>query len=229
MLVSIIIPVFNEENTVVKLLHKVFSTAIKKEIIIVNDGSTDNTLSLIKECKKENPDEQIKLINLSKNFGKGFAVRVGLKYISGDIVIIQDADLELDPQDYVELVKPIINGIADVVYGNRFQRRLEDMRLLSFIGNFIVTTWTNILFKVHLSDEATGYKVFKKEVINNINLECKGFEFCAELTAKILKKGYSIVEVPITFHPRTYSEGKKVGWWDGIIALWILFKFRFWE
>jgi dolichol-phosphate mannosyltransferase len=228
MKVSIIIPVFNEEMTVGKLLDKVFSSPVtNREIIIVNDGSTDDTLSVIRKSKKSHPTENIKIINLNKNYGKGFAVRVGLRFIEGDIIIIQDADLELDPLDYEELVKPIIKGIADVVYGNRFQRRLQDMRYLSFVGNFIVTTFTNFLYKANLSDEATGYKVFKKDVIKNITLECKGFEFCAEITAKILNKGYSIVEVPITFHPRSYSEGKKVGWWDGIVALWTLFKFRF--
>lgn len=228
MKVSIIIPVYNEEKTIIPLLNKVLESQIEKEIIIVNDGSSDNTKQLLTEFKKEYSGSiEIKIINLSKNIGKGFAIRTGLKYINGDIILIQDADLELDPTDYTELIAPIIENKSAVVFGNRFQRHLEDVRLISFIGNFIVTTFTNILFRTNLSDEATGYKVFKKDVLDNMKLNCKGFEFCPEITAKILKAGYSIVEVPITFHPRTHAEGKKVKWWDGIIALWTLFKYRF--
>ena len=227
MMVSVIIPVYNEEKTFLELLNKVKKTNIKKEIIIVNDGSKDKTKEILQKIK----DPNITIINHERNQGKGTAIRTGLNKAIGDIIIIQDADLEYDPSDYERLIAPIVKGEASVVYGTRmFSLSKKDMHTLHYYGNRVLTLITNMIFRSKLSDMETCYKVFKKDVIKNINpLRAKRFDIEPELTAKFLKNGYKIYEVPIKFNPRTFKEGKKITWLDGLKALYYLVKYRFFD
>jgi glycosyltransferase involved in cell wall biosynthesis len=226
-MLSILIPVYNEERTIKKILDvvkKVDIGDVKKEIVVVDDGSKDNTYKELKKVKG------IKLYKHEKNQGKGAAIRTAIKYATGDIIIIQDADLEYDPKDYKKLIKPIIEGKTKVVYGSR---RLGESKwkysgISFYIGGVGVTLVTNILFpNGHLTDEPTCYKVFKSEVLKSIPLKCTRFEFCPEVTAKVLKRGYKIMELPIKYYPRSAKEGKKIKWNDGIEAIWALLKYRF--
>ena len=225
---SVIIPAYNEQNTIEALLSQVLAVpleehGIKKEIIVVDDGSKDSTLEIVKRFK------DIKLISHNKNRGKGFAVRTGIKHATGDIIIIQDADLEYEPNEYYSLIRPIIDGKAKVVYGSRrLKKRNKLYSGMSFyVGGLGLTFLTNILYpKIHLTDEPTCYKVFRADIIKSIPLKCKRFEFCPEVTAKIAKKGIRIHEVPISYYPRTIKEGKHIQWKDGFEAVWTLVKYR---
>ena len=222
--ITVIMPVFNEIATIQTILERVKNTGIIQEIVIVDDGSTDGTREFLDHLK----DEQIKVILHEANKGKGAAVRTGIKNASGEVIIIQDADLEYDPRDYPELIRPIEEGITDVVYGSRFlggARR--SLYFWNMVANKLLTLFTNILYNNILSDMETGYKVFKKSVVNDIPLHAKRFEFEPEFTAKILKRKIHIYEVPIRFNPREYSEGKKIRLWDAFEALWALIKYRF--
>jgi glycosyltransferase involved in cell wall biosynthesis len=225
MKISVIIPVYNEEKTILDIIKAVKAVKLNKEIIIVDDGSKDNTRKILSGIK----DREIKVILQPRNFGKGFAIRTGIKKVTGDIIIIQDADLEYDPQDYYSLVKPIEEGKAKVVYGTRFPRDKKRPSLFNpyFLANRILTTASNILYWARISDEPTCYKIFKADVLKNINLKCERFEFCPEVTAKVKKQGYKIYEVPISYHPRSVKEGKKIKFKDAIEAFWVLLKYRF--
>jgi dolichol-phosphate mannosyltransferase len=224
---SILIPVYNEEKTiteVIDVIKKVNIGKVKKEIIVVDDKSTDNTLDALKKIKN------IKLVGHNKNQGKGMAVRTAIKHATGDIIIIQDADLEYDPHDYITLIKPIISGEAKVVYGSRrLKKANKQYSGFSFYLGGIGLTWiTNVLYPTgHLTDEPTCYKTFKAEVLKSIPLKCKRFEFCPEVTAKVIKRGIKIKEVPIAYYPRSVKEGKKINWKDGVEAVWTLLKYRF--
>lgn len=223
--VSIIIPAYNEKRTITEIIARVKtvnleSLNIQKEIIVVDDGSTDGTAEILKEIKG------IRLITHEKNKGKGSAIRTGLEKSSGDIFIIQDADLELNPAEYPQLLEPILKGETEIVYGSRYLKN-PHVNLLSMLANTAVTQTANMLYGLKITDEATGYKVFTKNVLDSIRLTCTRFEFCPEFTAKIAKKGYKIVEVPVTYNYRRPDEGKKVGWKDGFEALWTLLKYRF--
>lgn len=226
MKLSVIIPVYNEKKTLPKLLKKIEGVkSINKEIIIVDDGSEDSTRDFLKKVK-----DKYKVIFHEKNKGKGTAIRTGLKHATGDIVIIQDADLEYDPNDYNKLIKPIIEGKANVVYGSRrLQKQKEEYANIGFyIGGITINLIANILYpNLHITDEATCYKVFKADVIKNLNLKCKRFEFCPEVTAKLAKRKIKIMEIPISYHPRSVEEGKKINWKDGIEAIWTLLKYKF--
>ena len=231
MKISVIIPLYNENGTIEKLLKKVDSVKLDKEIIIVDDYSTDGSREWLKNLKAKN----IKKVFHDKNYGKGMAIRSGIKEVSGDIVIIQDADLEYDPNDYYELVKPIQEGKAEVVYGSRILGNLiKNLRNKHteayyeyYYGGRILTLLANILYNAKITDEPTCYKVFKADIIKKINLKCKRFEFCPEVTAKVRKMGYKIHEIPIKYNPRTLSEGKKIKFRDGFEAVWTLIKYRF--
>lgn len=208
------------------MVLKVSLKNLKKEIIIVDDFSVDNTRSILKNLKRKN----IKKLCHKKNLGKGFAIRTGLKHATGDIILIQDADLEYNPQEYNNLLKPILEDNRNVVYGTRLEyikNNVKNMNKLHFIGNIFLTYFTNLLYNAKITDMETGYKIFRKEVINKIKLKAKRFDFEPEITAKILKKGYKIYEVPITFKAREFDEGKKITWIDGIKALFYLIKYRF--
>lgn len=220
MKLSILMPVYNEKNTINEILNKINAVKINKEIIVVDDGSTDGTREILKNIKN------IKLVCHEKNKGKGAAIRTAIGHAAGDICIIQDADMEYDPNDYYNLVEPIDKNETEIVYGYR-KKDKKRMYYRNYYGNAILTSVTNILYRTNIHDEATCYKVFKTDILKNLNLKCSGFEFCPEVTAKVLKKGYKIHEVPISYSPRTFKEGKKIKFNDGITALWTLIKYRF--
>ncbi len=229
MKLSIIIPVYNEEKSILEVINKVKRVKLEnitKEIIIIDDFSTDNTKEILTKLK----DSSLKIFFHQKNVGKGTAIRTGLKHATGDIILIQDADLEYNPIEYEKLLKPIIENKTKVVYGSRLnaiKKNLQKMYKLHYLGNLFLTIMTNILYGAKITDMETGYKVFRKEVIENINLKAKRFDFEPEITAKILKKGYKITEVPINFIGREFNEGKKITWKDGVKALYYLIKYRF--
>ena len=224
-LISIIIPVYNEEKTIKIILDKVLKqNELNKEIIVINDFSTDNTKSLIEDEFLD----KIKLINNDRNYGKGFSVKRGIEAASGDIILIQDGDLEYDPSDYQKLLKPLIENRADAVYGSRFLGS-EEKRVLFFwhrFGNYILTLFSNSLTNLNLTDMEVGYKAFKKEVFSDIVLEEKRFGFEPEITAKIAKKKLRIFEVGIKYYGRTYAEGKKINWKDGVSAFYCILKYN---
>jgi len=229
MKLSILIPTYNEEKTILDVINKVKKVKlsnITKEIIIVDDFSTDKTKEILSDLK----DNSIKIFFHQKNQGKGAAIRTGLKHTTGDIILIQDADLEYNPEEYPKLLKPIIENKTKVVYGTRMPyitSHLKDMYLPHVFGNWFLTFITNIFYNSKITDMETGFKIFKKEVTKNMKLRAKKFDFEPEITAKILKKGYKIYEVPITFKARTFNEGKKITWRDGIKAIYYLIKYRF--
>ena len=228
---SVIIPVYNEENTIKRIIDKVKKvklSGIKKEIIIVDDFSSDNTRNILKNIK----DRAIKIFFHKTNIGKGAAIRTGLRNCTGDIILIQDADLEYDPNEYGKLLKPILHNTTKVVYGSRIdaiRSNIKNMYKLHYFGNIFLTLMTNLLYGTNIRDMETGYKVFRKDVIEGINLRAKKFDFEPEITAKILKKGYKIHEIPINFVGRKFEEGKKITWVDGVKAVYYLMKYRFFD
>jgi len=227
MRLSIVIPVFNECETLPAVLENVARVSLDKEILIVDDGSTDGTREYLKDMV-QHPREGVRVLFHDRNRGKGAALRTGFREVAGDIVIIQDADLEYDPQDYPALLKPILDGRADVVYGSRFLGGPH--RVLFFwhyLGNKVLTLISNMLTNLNLSDMETCYKVFRSEVIKNLTFISDGFAIEAEMTVKIAKAGYRVYETPISYSGRDYSEGKKITWKDAFPTLWALVKHRF--
>ncbi|OGW15528.1 MAG: glycosyl transferase [Nitrospirae bacterium GWA2_42_11] len=225
MKISVVMPVFNEARTIREIIKKIEDVDLEKEIIIVDDCSTDGTRDILKALER-NPG--IRVFCHEKNMGKGAALRTGFKHASGDIVIIQDADLEYNPQEYHRLIKPILDGRADVVYGSRFVTT-EERRVLFFwhyLGNSFITFLSNMFTNLNLTDIETCYKVFKADVIHSITIEENRFGFEPEITAKIAKKRYHIYEIGISYSGRDYSEGKKIGWKDGIRAIWCILKYN---
>lgn len=228
MKLSVVIPVFNEKNSIKKIIEKVENIDIEKEIILIDDFSSDGTRSIIENDIKG--DHIIKLYH-SENLGKGAAVRTGIKRITGDVAIIQDADMEYDPCDYPSLIEPIMRGDADVVYGSRLSGGAPQ-RVYMFwhlLGNRFLSFMTNLLYNTTLTDMETGYKVFKADIIKSLSLKSNRFEIEPEITAKIFKRKYRVYELPISYYGRSYEEGKKITWKDGFIALWTLLKYRFTE
>jgi glycosyltransferase involved in cell wall biosynthesis len=223
-LLSVIMPVYNERETLSEILARVRAVDLEMEIVIVDDGSTDGTKDVLREEEKAG---DLKVLYHETNQGKGAAVRTGLEHASGDFIIIQDADLEYDPRDYHKLLKPLLEGQAEVVYGSRFMEYSETMFFLQALGNKIVTLITNVLYGTALSDMETCYKALRAEIIQSIPLRSRRFELEPEITAKLLKRGYRIHEIPISYQGREYHEGKKLTWRDGITALWTLIKYRF--
>lgn len=221
MKLSVIVPAYNEVDTIAESIARVREVKLDQEIIVVDDCSTDGTRELLQQL----PD--IKLVLHERNMGKGMAIRTALGYVTGDIVIIQDADLEYDPQDFPAMVEPISSGRADVVYGSRFLTSTPKMRLPNYIANRGLAITASILFRTRITDEATCYKAFRADLFKSLELTCRRFEFCPEVTAKLLRRGVKIAEVPIRYTARTSELGKKIGWWDGVVAFWTLIKYRF--
>lgn len=222
MKVTVIIPAYNERDTIAETIARVRSSPVKKEIIVVDDASSDGTPEIVESVA----GSDLRLLQQHRNKGKGAAIRRGLEAATGEIVLIQDADLEYDPADYPKLIAPIESGEAEVVYGTRAPK-FEGMRLPHRLFNWIAAIIANLLYRANITDEATCYKVFRTEVIRAIPLKCKRFEFCPEVTAKVRKRGLRIHEVPISYQARSVGAGKKIRWWDGVEALWTLVKYRF--
>jgi glycosyltransferase involved in cell wall biosynthesis len=225
MKLSVIIPVYNEAESIREIIKRVNDTKLAWEIVIVDDCSIDGSRDLLQEMDGKNG---VRVVLKDKNEGKGSAVTVGMNAAKGDVLLIQDADLEYDPRDYPTLLKPIEEGVAEVVYGSRFlggPRRV--VMFWHMVANYMLTFMTNILYNTILSDMETGYKVFRKHVVEGMTIHAKRFDFEPEFTAKILKRKYRIFEVPISFNPRDYSEGKKIKLKDAFEAVWTLLKYRF--
>jgi len=225
MKLSVIMPVYNERDTLEEIVRQVKTTGLVHEIIMVDDGSTDGTREIMKQW---HDDDIVRVFYHEKNSGKGSAVRTGFKNATGDIYIIQDADLEYDPRDYIDVIRPIVEGRADVAYGSRFLGKpARKMNFWHRVGNFILTMMTNVLYNLDLTDMETCYKAFRADVVADIPLHARRFDFEPEITAKVAKRGYRLVEVAISYYGRDFDEGKKITGWDAIPAAWTLLKYRF--
>ena len=224
---SVIVPVFNERNTVAEIVRQMRAVdlPIEREIVIVDDGSDDGTRAVLAQLA----DSTVHVILHEHNRGKGAAIRTGLAQVTGDLVLIQDADLEYSPEDWPKLLAPIFSGRARVVYGSRFTGERRNMLFLHWVGNRFLSLVTNVLYNTTLSDMETCYKLFDRDLIRDIRLRSDRFDFEPEITAKLLRRGVRIYEVPISYTGREFDEGKKITWRDGMVALWTLVKYRFTE
>lgn len=222
---SVIVPVFDERNTVVEIVRRMRAVdlPVDLEIVIVDDGSTDGTRDVLRQLG----DSTVRVITHEANRGKGAAIRSGLAEVHGDLVLVQDADLEYDPEDWPKLLAPILRGKARVVYGSRFTGERRNMLFLHWVGNRFLSLLTNVLYNTTLSDMETCYKLFDRALLDSLTLRAQRFEFEPEVTAKILRQGIRIYEVPISYTGREFDEGKKITWRDGFVALWTLVKYRF--
>jgi len=224
---SVMMPVYNEKTTIREIIKQVLAEPTQKELIIIDDYSTDGTREILQEFIGK---PGIIVLFHDKNMGKGAALRTGFKEVTGDIVIVQDADLEYNPAEYPKLIQPILDGKADVVYGSRFSGEPHRVFLFwHYLGNKFLTALANLLANLNLTDMETCYKVFRASILKGISLKSNGFAFDPEFTIKVAKKGYKIYETSISYSGRDYSEGKKIGWRDGFIAIYTLFKYRFFD
>lgn len=222
-LLSVVMPAYNEEATIEEIIRRVLAVRMRIQLIVVDDGSRDRTREILAGLEKELGFE---LLLQERNQGKGAALRRGFAAVKGDLVVIQDADLEYSPEEYPDLVQLICEGRADVVYGSRFLGRHRVFMFSHYLGNRIVTLLTNILYNTMLTDMETCYKVMRSEVVKGMNLQSNGFGIEPEMTAKIFKGGHRVYEIPITYDGRGYDQGKKITWLDGFVALWVLLKYR---
>jgi glycosyltransferase involved in cell wall biosynthesis len=222
---SVIVPLYDERNTVAEIVRRMRAVElpIDREIVLVDDGSRDGTGEVLRQLA----DSTVHVVYHERNRGKGAAIRTGLEQVTGDLVLIQDGDLEYDPEDWPKLLTPVLRGKAVVVYGSRFTGERRNMLFFHWVGNRFLSLVTNILYNTTLSDMETCYKLFDREVIAGIQLRARGFEFEPEVTAKVLRSGIRIYEVPISYAGREFHEGKKITWRDGVVALWTLVKYRF--
>jgi glycosyltransferase involved in cell wall biosynthesis len=225
-LLSVVMPVYNERNTIEEIIRRVLCVPLRIELIVVDDCSTDGTRDILVGLQQQ---RGFKLFLQERNQGKGAALRRGFADVSGDLAIIQDADLEYSPEEYPDLIELICAGRADVVYGSRFLGRHRVFMFTHYLGNRVLTLLTNVLYNTMLTDMETCYKVMRVEVLRSMTLQSNGFGIEPELTAKIFKRRYRVYEIPITYDGRGYEEGKKITWRDGVTALWILLKYRFTE
>jgi glycosyltransferase involved in cell wall biosynthesis len=223
-LLSVVMPVFNERTTIDEIITRVLAVPLQIELVVVDDYSTDGTRERLADLQQH---YGFTLILQERNQGKGAALRRGFQAVTGDIVVIQDADLEYSPEEFPQLVELIVEGRADVVYGSRFLGRHRVFLFTHYLGNRLLTFLTNVLYNTMLTDMETCYKVMRREVLQGLDLQSNGFGIEPELTAKIFKRGYRVYEVPITYDGRGYDEGKKIGWKDGVVALWVLLRHRF--
>lgn len=223
---SVVMPAYNERGTIREIIDKVLAVDIVKELIIVDDGSIDGTREILIALE---PNPKIKILFHDKNKGKGAALQTGFKEVKGDVVVVQDADLEYEPQEFKEMIVPIQKGKADVVYGSRLTFAKPQRAYLFWhrVGNKLVTLFAGVLYNTTLTDIETCYKMFRAELLKELTIESKGFEVDPEITAKLLRKKLRIYEVPISYYGRTYEEGKKIFWWHIFGALWTLLKYRF--
>src|SRR2546421_2197856 len=224
---SVVVPVFNERNTLVEILRRMRAVdlpdGIEREIIVIDDGSTDGTREVLKQLG----DSTVRVVMHPENKGKGAAVRTGFAHAVGDYILVQDADLEYDPDDWPKLLAPVLRGKARVVYGSRFTGERRNMLFLHWIGNRFLSLMTNVLYNSTLSDMETCYKLFERDVLDGMQLHAERFDFEPEFTAKVLRRGIRIYEVPVSYAGRELNEGKKITWRDGVTALWTLVKYRF--
>jgi glycosyltransferase involved in cell wall biosynthesis len=223
---SVVMPVFNERGTIDEIIGRVLAVPLRVELIVVDDGSTDGTRDRLVALQRE---RGFVLLLQPRNLGKGAALRAGFERVTGNVVVIQDADLEYSPEDYPQLLELILQGRADVVYGSRFLGRHRVFLFTHYVGNRLLTLVTNVLYNTMLTDMETCYKAMRVEVLRSFRLRSNGFGIEPEITAKIFKRNYRVYEVPITYDGRGYEEGKKITWRDGIVALWVLIKYRFTE
>lgn len=226
MLLSIVIPAYNEERTLTRVVEKLRRVPHPMEIIIVDDCSTDETFRVAQLLERRYPE--IRLLRHFRNQGKTGALKTGFAAARGDIVIIQDADLEYDPEEIPNLIEPIVNGSADVVYGSRFlvRRACRVLYFYHYVANKLLTFASNVFTNINMTDVETGYKAFRREIIQNMIITSTGFGFEIEVTAKVAKLGCAVYEVPISYHGRTYEEGKKIGLWDGLQAIWLIVRYN---
>lgn len=223
---SLIIPIYNEEELLSEVLERVRAVPIDKELILVDDCSKDGTPAILaREAEKHGT----RVLRHEVNKGKGAAIRTGLVHATGEIVIVQDADMEYDPMDIPAVIQPILDGKTRVAYGSRFMGRIEGMRLPNRVANWLLAWLVGLLYGQRLTDEATAYKAFRREVVQAIPLDCMRFEFCPEVTAKVLRSGEKIIEVPVKYRARTFEEGKKIGWRDFTQAVGVLWQYRKWR
>ena len=225
-LLSVVMPVFNERDTIEEIINRVLAVKLRIELIVVDDMSTDGTTEILERLQKQ---RGFVLLRQPRNRGKGSALRRGFAAVTGDLVIIQDADLEYSPEEYPQLTELICSGRADVVYGSRFLGRHRVFLLTHYLGNRLLTFIANVLYNTMLSDMETCYKVMRTDVLRSMNLKSNGFGIEPEMTAKVFKRRYRVYEVPISYDGRGYEEGKKITWKDGVVALWVLLKYRFTE
>lgn len=222
---SVIVPVFNERNTVGEILRRMRAVElpVDLEVVVVDDGSDDGTRAVLAQLG----DSTVRVVLHPHNRGKGAAIRTGLEHVTGDLVLVQDADLEYDPDDWPRLIAPVLRGKAQVVYGSRFTGERRNMLFVHWVGNHFLSLVTNLLYNTTLSDMETCYKLFRRDVIDGIRITSDRFDFEPEVTAKVLRQGIRIYEVPISYAGREFHEGKKITWRDGFAALWALCKYRF--
>jgi glycosyltransferase involved in cell wall biosynthesis len=225
-LLSVVMPAFNEASTIDEIVRRVMAVPLRVQLIVVDDASTDGTREMLQRLQQE---LGFTLLLQPHNQGKGAALRRGFEAVGGDLVVIQDADLEYSPEEFPMLIELICEGKADVVYGSRFLGRHRVFLFSHYLGNRLLTFVTNVLYNTMLTDMETCYKVMRTEVLRSMQLHSNGFGIEPELTAKIFRRGYRVYEVPITYDGRGYDEGKKIGWRDGVVALWVLLKYRFGE
>ena len=221
---SVIVPVYNERNTVAEVVRRMrlVDLPVNLEVVIVDDGSSDGTAQILAALE----DSTVRVVCHPANRGKGAAIRTGLEHVQGDLVLIQDADLEYDPEDWPSLLRPVLRGRSQVVYGSRFTGEGRSMRVSDWLGNRLLSLVTNLLYDTSLSDMECGYKLFTRKVLDGITIESDGFDFEPEITAKVLRQGHRIYEVPVSYAGRDADEGRKFAWRDGVRALWTLLRYR---
>lgn len=225
---TVLIPVYNEEATIRQIVSRVLDSPVVKDVVVIDDASTDATAQIL-AAEYPSGHPQVRVVHLERNAGKGAAIRAAIPYATAEYVVIQDADMEYDPADFPAMVAEARDGGNAVVYGTRFAHGMPRMRLPNRIVNILLAAMVRVLYGQPMSDEATCYKLFRRDLLQRVPLRCNRFEFCPEVTAKVIRMGYRIAEVPIRYQARSMAEGKKIRWTDGVQAIWTLLRYRFWR